>query len=153
MHVQCRFLDNMAAVLKEQRRDRVPPSGLRILKAIETECVKVETTASTFLRRHMVIKMFNASSTVVRALRAVCCVLRWMCCVLRAGPTQCVLRAACCVLCVTVGWTRRSRSDAAAWVCAAIALATTDDGGGCASRTGTCLPCPVCCVRIRSRHV
>ena len=56
----------MAAVLNEQRRDRIPPAGLRILQAIETECVKVEGTAEDFLQQNILRKVFNASSTVVR---------------------------------------------------------------------------------------
>ena len=61
-----RFLDIMQNVLKEQRREGVPPSGLRILLAIEGECTRLESAATNFLQRHIVIRLCTIESTVVR---------------------------------------------------------------------------------------
>eukprot|EP00892_Ulva_mutabilis_P003987 jgi/Ulvmu1/1960/UM012_0121.1 len=58
----------MKDVLTEQRRDRVSRTGFCILKDIEAECSRVETTTSTFLQRNVISRFASASSTV-EALR------------------------------------------------------------------------------------
>eukprot|EP00892_Ulva_mutabilis_P001422 jgi/Ulvmu1/11280/UM073_0052.1 len=62
------FLNGMKDVLLEQRRDRVSRAGFFILKHIEAECSRMETTAMTFLQRNVVARSAKASSTV-EALR------------------------------------------------------------------------------------
>lgn len=58
----------MVAVVNEQRRDRISSAGLRILQAIETECVKVRDTSERFQRKSKLYKVVFASfaSIVVR---------------------------------------------------------------------------------------
>lgn len=63
----------MAAVLGEQKRTLVTPAGLRILAAIEAECGAVKDTLSTFMRRRLVIKVVQASSTAVRPCNSTPC--------------------------------------------------------------------------------
>lgn len=58
----------MTDVLKEQRRDQVPPSGLHILQAIKIQCGRVEGTVETFLQGNFFVKL-NANATVVSPLR------------------------------------------------------------------------------------
>lgn len=64
-----RFLDNMLLVLGEQRRDRISPAGLRILQAIESECMKVKDTSEKFQQKsklHKAVMLATFGSIVVR---------------------------------------------------------------------------------------